>query len=124
MLLSDAAQNGMTGQYNSVSDGIVLCGTVVFWATAFDWLGYRTAWFRRVLEPEPLEIVRAGRFVHANMQREMLGEKDVLSLLRESGVKDVQDVDEAYLEPDGRLSVFRADGKSDQKKQPEAPSAR
>ena len=121
MILSDAAQNGMTGQYNSVSDGLVLCATIVFWATAFDWLAFRFPWFRRVLEPEPLPLVEGGRFLHANMKHEMLGEKDVLSLLRESGVKDVHQVEQAYLEPDGKISVFRADEK-DVKKPPETPS--
>ena len=120
VLLSDAAQNGMTGQYNSVSDGVVLCATIIFWATAFDWLGFRFAWFRRLLEPEPLELVEGGRFLHANMKREMLGEKDVLSLLRENGVKDVQEVERAYLEPDGKVSVLRAAGKNAEQKQPES----
>lgn len=120
MLLSDAAQNGMTGQYNSVADGIVLCATVIFWATALDWLGFRSAWFRRVLEPEPLEIVHAGRFVHANMKREMLGEEDVRSLLRQNGASDVGEVFLAYLEPDGHVSVLRAAGKNADQKQPES----
>ncbi len=115
VLLSDAAQNGMAGQYDSVPDGIMLCATIIFWATALDWLGFRSPWFRRILEPEPLEIVNAGHFLHRNMKREMLGEKDVLSLLRQNGVKDVGDVERAYLEPDGHVSVLRADGQSEQK---------
>jgi uncharacterized membrane protein YcaP (DUF421 family) len=115
VLLSDAAQNGMAGQYDSVSDGFVLCATIIFWATALDWLGYRSKWFRKVLEPEPLEIVQAGRFVHSNMKREMLGESEVMSLLRQNGVKDVGDVERAFLEPDGHVSVLRVDGKSEQK---------
>ncbi len=119
VLLSDAAQNGMAGQYNSIPDGIVLCATIIFWATLLDWLGYRSAWFRRILEPEPLELVHSGRFLHRNMKRELLGEKDVMSLLRENGVKDVHEVEQAFLEPDGKISVLRADGKSEQK-QPES----
>jgi uncharacterized membrane protein YcaP (DUF421 family) len=119
VLLSDAAQNGMTGQYESVPDGIVSCATIIFWATLLDWLGYKSEWFRKILEPEPLELVHSGRFVHGNMKREMLGEKEVLSLLRENGVKDLREVEKAYLEPDGKFSVLRADGKIVQK-QPES----
>ena len=115
VLLSDAAQNGMAGQYDSVSDGVVLCATIIFWATAFDWLGYRSDWFRRILEPPPLELVRAGRLLHGNMKRELLGESDVLSLLRQNGVKDVGEVDTAYLEPDGHVSVLRVDEKTPEK---------
>ena len=121
VLISDAAQNGMANDYKSIPDGLVLCATIVFWATALDWLGYQSAWFRKILEPEPLELVRAGRFLHKNMGREMLGEKDVLSLLRENGVKDVHEVEQAFLEPDGKVSVLRADGKNEQK-QPDETS--
>jgi uncharacterized membrane protein YcaP (DUF421 family) len=112
VLLADAAQNGMAGHYDSVPDGIVLCATIVFWATALDWLGFRWRRWRRILEPEPLELVRGGRFQYANMKREMLHEHDVLSLLRQNGVSEIADVATAYLEPDGHFSVLRADGKS------------
>jgi len=119
VLLSDAAQNGMAGQYSSIPDGIVLCATIIFWATLLDWLGYRSEWFRKILEPEPLELVHSGRFLHRNMKRELLGEKDVWSLLRQNGVKDVHEVEQAYLEPDGKISVLRVDGGTEPK-QPES----
>jgi uncharacterized membrane protein YcaP (DUF421 family) len=123
VLLSDAAQNGMTGQYDSVTDGVVLCATIIFWATAFDWLGYRSPWFRRVMEPEPLEIVHDGKFLHGNMKREMLGESDVMSLLRQNGVRNVVEVEIAYLEPDGHVSVLRASANSGPKPIDRPPGA-
>ena len=111
VLLADAAQNGMAGEYRSVTDGILLCATIVFWATALDWLAFRFRVFRRIVEPEPLEIVQEGRMHHRNMKREMLADEDVLSLLRQDGVSDLADVRAAYLEPDGHVSVLRYDGK-------------
>jgi uncharacterized membrane protein YcaP (DUF421 family) len=109
VLLADAAQNGMAGEYKSVSDGVVLCATIIFWATALDWLAFRSRWFRRVLEPDPLCIVREGRLQRDNMKREMLRDEDVESLLRQDGVSDLAEVRAAYLEPDGKVSVLRYD---------------
>jgi len=41
-LLADASQNGMTGEYKSLSDGIVLVSTIIFWNYAFDWLSFKS----------------------------------------------------------------------------------
>ena len=40
VLLADAAQNGMAGEYTSVPEGMVLVGTIVFWSLAVDWAAY------------------------------------------------------------------------------------
>lgn len=39
-MISDAAQNSMAGSYESVTEGLVLVGTLVFWDFILDWLGY------------------------------------------------------------------------------------
>jgi uncharacterized membrane protein YcaP (DUF421 family) len=40
ILLADAAQNGMADQYRSVTEGVMLVGTIIFWNFAIDWLGF------------------------------------------------------------------------------------
>src|SRR5512143_3314437 len=62
-LLADAAQNGMAGEYNSLSDGVVLVATIIFWNYAFDWLSFRSAWFAHLIEPAPLPLVRDGKML-------------------------------------------------------------
>src|SRR5215210_6130186 len=42
VLLADAAQNGMADDYRSVTEGIVLVGTIIFWKFAIDWLEYHS----------------------------------------------------------------------------------
>ena len=60
--IADAAQNGMASEYRSLTEGLVLCGTLMTWNFLFDWLAYQYAWFQRLLEPIPLPIVRDGVF--------------------------------------------------------------
>ena len=36
VLIADAAQNAMAGGYESISEGFVLIGTIVFWNQAVD----------------------------------------------------------------------------------------
>src|SRR5690242_10067250 len=41
VLIADAAQNGLAGEYKSITEGVVLVGTILFWNWAIDWLDYR-----------------------------------------------------------------------------------
>ena len=105
-LLADAAQNGMAGEYKSISDGIVLVGTIILWNYAFDWLGYKFEWFSRLIEPPPLPLIQNGRMQHRNMRRELIKEDELMTQLREQGFDDISQVKEAYIESNGRISVI------------------
>jgi len=109
VLIADAAQNAMAGAYTSVTDGIVLVSTIVFWAWALNWLGWRVAWIDRLLQPPSLLLVKDGRLLRQNMRKELVTEGELRSQLRLQGIDDVGSVREARMEPDGRISVLRTD---------------
>jgi uncharacterized membrane protein YcaP (DUF421 family) len=106
VLLADAAQNAMADEYRSISDGLILVGTIIFWNYFLDWLGYRFPAVDRILTPSPLLLIKDGELIRRNMRREFIAEKELMRLLRVQGVEDVAQVRKAYLEGDGRLSVF------------------
>jgi uncharacterized membrane protein YcaP (DUF421 family) len=106
VLVADAAQNAMAGEYRSVTDGLVLVGTIVFWSFALDWLGYQVPAIRRFLYPEPIMLVQHGRINERNVARELMTHAELESQLRQQGVEDVKKVKRARLEPDGRVSVI------------------
>jgi len=66
VLVADAAQNAMAGEYRTVSDGAVLVVTLIGWTLLLDWLALRFRWFNRFAEPRPLPLVRDGRVMRAN----------------------------------------------------------
>jgi len=105
-LLADAAQNAMAGEYKSISDGIVLVVTIIFWNYLFDWLSFKFEWFGRLIEPPPLPLIRGGRMLRRNMRREFITEDELMIQLREQGLNDVAKVKEAYIESDGRVSII------------------
>ena len=104
-LIADASQNAMAGEYKSLSSGIVLVCTIIFWSYTLDWLGYRFSWFRRLTEPPPLALIKEGRLLRRNMRHELITEDELLSHLREEGVDDWEKVKEAFIESDGHISV-------------------
>ena len=105
VLLADAAQNALADDYRSVPDGLILVGTIVFWAWALNWLGYRFPLIQRLVHPLPLPLVQNGRMLQRNMEKELITEGELMSQLRQQGVGDVSDVAAAYMEGDGRISV-------------------
>ena len=41
VLIADAAQNGISGEYRSITEAFVVVGTIVGWTVLIDWLCYR-----------------------------------------------------------------------------------
>jgi uncharacterized membrane protein YcaP (DUF421 family) len=110
VLVADAAQNAMAGDYTSMPDGLLLVGVIVGWAYALDWLAYRVPLVRRFVQPSGVPLVRRGRLLRENMRRENITDDELASQLRVAGVDTLDDVDDVTLEGDGQLSVVRKDG--------------
>jgi uncharacterized membrane protein YcaP (DUF421 family) len=115
VLIADAAQNAMAGQYNSVSDGIVLVATIIFWAYALDWLGYHVPFVQRFVHPMPLLLIENGRTLPKNLRSELLTHEELMSELRAQGVDAISAVSRAYLEGNGQLTVIKQGGGSEPK---------
>lgn len=104
-LVSDAAQNAMAGTYESVTEGVILVGTLIFWDFIIDWLGYRSVFFSRITTPEPALLIKDGVLQKQTMKRELISEDELMSILREKGVDSVALVKVCYLEGSGNISV-------------------
>lgn len=109
VLIADAAQNGMSGGYQSLADGVVLVGVIVFWAWALDWLAFRYPAFARLVRPPKLQLVEDGRPLWRNMAREFVTIEELRSALREQGIADLEQVRAAFMEPDGTITGFTDD---------------
>jgi uncharacterized membrane protein YcaP (DUF421 family) len=109
VVIADAAQNAFAKEYQSITEGLVLVLTVVFWDIALNWLGYRFRIFARLLAPPPMELVRDGKMNRRNMRREFINEEELRSQVRQQGVSDLAEVKIACLEANGEISVVRHD---------------
>jgi uncharacterized membrane protein YcaP (DUF421 family) len=110
VLIADAAQNAMAGQYTSVGDGLVLVFTIIAWAWSLDFLGYRFPAIQRLIYPRPLMLIEDGRTLPRNLRSELLTIEELMSQLRAQGVADIADVRQAFLEGSGQLTVIKRDG--------------
>ena len=107
VIVADAAQNAMAGEYKSVTDGAILVGTILAWDMLIDWANYRFPALRGWLEAPPLLLVRNGHVIRRNLRHEFVTEDELESKLCQQGVKDVSEVAEARMESDGEVSVIK-----------------
>jgi uncharacterized membrane protein YcaP (DUF421 family) len=107
VLISDAAQNAMAANYTSITDGVVLVGTIISMSFLFDWLAYHVHWFTRFVHPTRKPLIVDGRVVRRTLIEELMTEGELLTQLRLNGAETVEEVKAAYLEGNGEVSVIR-----------------
>ena len=89
VVIADAAQNAFAKEYQSISEGLVLVGTIVFWDFFIDWAGYRFPSLGRILQPAPLPLIKNGSMIRRNMRQEYISVDELKSQLRKEGVDDI-----------------------------------
>ena len=106
VMVADAVSNGIQGEYLSVTGALILAATIIFWDAVIEILQQRVKLIGRILEGKPVLIVHEGRFLHGNMRRHFISEHEIMTALREEGSSELNDVREAYLETDGKISII------------------
>lgn len=110
VLIADAASNGMSGGYDSITDGCILIATIAGWNYALDWASFHFPSVRRVLQPRPEALIQNGKLQRKAMRRELISAEELMSKMREHGIANLDEVKIAYIEENGEISVLRNDG--------------
>jgi uncharacterized membrane protein YcaP (DUF421 family) len=106
LLVSNALQNAMIGADNSLL-GVVIGASVLFAANyGFVHLTYRSARARRLLEGSPRMLLEDGKVNDSALRREAMTRSELLSLVRERGFDDFDEVALVVLETNGHISVM------------------
>jgi uncharacterized membrane protein YcaP (DUF421 family) len=64
---------------------------------------------KRFVDGTPTEILRDGHLCSAGLRTERVGAMEVMELLRLKGIRNLGQVERAFMEPSGDLSIFRFD---------------
>jgi uncharacterized membrane protein YcaP (DUF421 family) len=106
VIVADASQSALSGEAETVADGFLLVGTLVFWNFFFDYISYKFAFIRRLTEPPSVLLVKDGKPIIRNMRREYITTNEIQAKMREEGIEDMNKVKEMRLESDGNISVI------------------
>jgi uncharacterized membrane protein YcaP (DUF421 family) len=106
LLVSNALQNAMIGNDNSLLGGVI--GASVLFAANYGFvhLTFRSARARRLLEGAPRVLVEDGRVNERALRREAMTKSELVSLVRERGFRDLDDVALVMLETNGHIAVM------------------
>ena len=107
VLIADASQNAMSGSYQSISEGCLLVATIAGWNYGLDWVTFHFAAVRRWIEPAPLLLIQDGRMLRKHMRKELITSEELWAQLREHGVKELSEVQSAFMESSGEISVLK-----------------
>lgn len=108
VLLADAAQNAMSGAYESITDGLLLVATIAGWSYILDWLSFRYPFCNRLIRPGKLLLVKNGRVLRRNMKKELITDEELMSEVRRRGYKKLDEVQLVYIESNGVITVIGA----------------
>jgi len=113
VLVADIAGPGFAADYVSVVEGAVLVATVLFWSYAIEFLTHRFPTFERFFQPPPVLLIENGRMLLRNMRTELITKDELITHLREEGIGDIAEVEQACMEPDGMISVIKRGGSAE-----------
>jgi uncharacterized membrane protein YcaP (DUF421 family) len=105
LLISNAVQNSMNGGDNSITGGIILAVTLLALTHLLAVFTYRSDKFEHLVQGEPTLLIRHGKFLEANLRKELLSHEELKAMLRRQGIQRISEIDHAILESDGYLSV-------------------
>ena len=107
VIIADAAQNGMSGDYKSVTEGAILIGTIIGWNVLIDWLNYRVPALQDWLEAPPLLLVDNGRVLHRNLRHDSSPSRSSLQFASKASTTSSRLPNSAH-GSDGTVSVINA----------------
>lgn len=94
-------------QYDSsifISIVPILCLVII--EVLFSYVGMKSSKFRKLIEGSPVVIINQGKLNFEAMSKLRYSLDDLISQLREQGIKNIEEVNYAVLENNGKLSVF------------------
>lgn len=106
MLVASAVGDSLGGGATTLLDGTMVAATVVFWSALLDRLSYFIPAFSRLVEPQPVRLVENGQILLYNLRREYVTRAELMEQLRLNGIGSLQEVQAAFLEANGEISVI------------------
>jgi uncharacterized membrane protein YcaP (DUF421 family) len=106
LLVSNALQNAMIGEDNSLLGGVIGASALFAANYAFAHLTFRSPRAQRVLEGSPRVLLENGKVLDQALRREAMTRSELGSIVREHGFDALSEVALVVLEPNGHVAVM------------------
>jgi len=105
LLISNAVQNSMNGGDTSLTGGVFLAAVLIAMSTLISYLTYKSKIASSIFEGIPTILIHRGKIITKNVEKELLSEGELKTLLRKQGFHKYSEIQVAILEADGTLSI-------------------
>lgn len=108
VVVGDLVQQGVTQEDMSVTGAMIAVCVFVGWTLVADFMERRSGTARRLLAGEPVIVLRSGKPVQSRLDQERVTVDELKEAARLDGYGDLEQIDYAVLETDGRFSFIPA----------------
>ena len=109
VLVSEVSGRGFAPDTHSVVESAVVILVILSCSYAVEWLQFHVPAFERLTREPKLKLIEGGRLLRRNMRQEFVTEQELMAQVREKGLLDCREVEAAYIEADGRISIIARD---------------
>ncbi|MEN0663449.1 DUF421 domain-containing protein [Caldifermentibacillus hisashii] len=107
IMIADIAVIAIERYNESFFKPMLPMGILVLIQVIFSQFSLRSRNFRKLVDGEPIIIIKDGKIIEKQMKKQRYNFDDLLMQLRENNIRYISDVEFAILEPTGKLSVIK-----------------
>lgn len=107
ILIAELAAMSIESTDRSIFVSIIPILVLVIIQIALSYFSLKSDKIRKLIDGKPTTIIKAGKIKFSEMSKLRYGLDDLITQLREQGIKSVEEVDYAILENNGKLSIFQ-----------------
>lgn len=109
ILIAELAAISIEQYDSSILVSLIPITCLVVIEILFSYIGLKNSKIKKLVEGSPIVIIKDGKLNFESMRKLRYSLDDLISQLREQGIKSIEEVNYAVLENSGKLSVFNKD---------------
>lgn len=106
ILMAECAIYSVVDEKISIFTSIIPITTLALLQITISYISMKSDKFRKIVDGTPSVIIKNGKLIFSTMSKLRYTLDDLVTSLREHGVKSVEEVNYAILENNGKLSIF------------------
>lgn len=110
LLIPELFSQAAVGEDFSMTNAVIATATLLSLVVVTSVVSHLWPRAHNVISGTPTVLVRSGRYIEANMNRERIGPEELLAEMHKAGYDRLDQIQWAILEGDGKISLIPAAG--------------
>lgn len=110
LLIPELFSQAATGEDYSMTNGVIATSTLLTLVLLTSFVSHLWARAHNAISGTPTVLVRSGRYIEENMNRERIAPEELLAEMHKAGYERLEQIKWAILEDDGKISLIPVDG--------------